>query len=222
MGKFEIPPFPDGTPSGKTIDTERRPRPVYKYYKKKMSAKEISHDSTKLIANQMVENWMTPHQKKRNAYSGSGTINIKTLAKGIHHNHTPEVHQSIMRDSRELLYANLYYGGGKVRIESNGSVMAIFLHCRNTPHTVTGLQGWKTIVRNNRILLYTEKNNLISGDVNLFKYATPLRIFKAEIVGADEKINFANINIENVDYWEYLGVWETLTDVPWENYKGEF
>ena len=71
--------------------------------------------------------------------------------------------------------------------------------------------------------MYTTDDNLISGDVTLFRYGTPLRIVRAVFIGAERVLNYSTINIEGVDYWEYLkGNWETMDSVYWENYKATF
>ena len=222
--RIELPPLPDGTPSGVFLDTpKKRRRPIYNYRSRVIPVKNITPESTGIIANEIVFNKLTPHQRKRNDYYNTGRLDINTLAKVIHHNHSQEVHDSIMNSHTDISYVNLYYGNSEVRIESNGSIMIIILYCRNIPKSVSFPKGWKSVVGNNKIVLYTEGDNLISGDVSLFRYQTSFRVFKADIIGAEEKLHSAKINIEGVDYWEYLkGNWETMDAVHWENYKSTF
>ena len=222
--RIEVPPLPDGTPSGIFIETPRkRKRPIYKYRRKKILSKEISPESTGIIANEIVKRTLTPHQRKKNDYDRTGKLNINTLARVIHHNHSQEIHDSIMDNHTDISYVNLYYGNKEVRIESNGSIMAVVLYSRNIPKSVSSPRGWKSITGNNKIVLYTESDDLISGDISLFRYNTSLKVYRAEVIGAEGILHYANINIEGVDYWEYLkGNWETMTSVYWGNYKATF
>ena len=222
--RIELPPLPDGTPSGVFLDTpKKRRRPIYNYRRRTIPTKDITPESTSIIANEIIKRTLTPHQRKRNDYYNTGRLDINTLAKVIHHNHSQEVHDSIMNSHTEISYVNLYYGNREVRIESNGSIMTIVLYCKNIPRLVSSPKGWKSVVGNNKIVLYTEGDNLISGDISLFRYQTSLRVLKADIIGAEEKLHSAKINIEGVDYWEYLkGNWETMDAVHWENYKSTF
>ena len=222
--RIELPPLPDGTPSGVFLDTpKKRRRPIYNYRRRTIPTKDITPESTSIIANEIIKRNLTPHQRKRNDYYNTGRLDINTLAKVIHHNHSQEVHDSIMNSHTDISYVNLYYGNREVRVESNGSIMAIVLYCRNIPRLVSSPKGWKSVVGNNKIVLYTEGDNLISGGISLFRYQTSLRILKADIIGAEEKLHSAKINIEGVDYWEYLkGNWETMDAVHWENYKATF
>ena len=222
--RIELPPYPDGTPSGIFIDTpKKRKRPIYKYRRRAVISKEITPESTGIIANEIVKRTLTPHQRKRNDYDGTGRLNINTLGKVIHHNHSQETHRNIISNNVDISYVNLYYGNKVVRIEPNGSIMAIVLYCRNVPRLISPPMGWKSVTGNNKIVLYTEGDNLISKNIDLFRYSTPLRIYRAEVIGAEESLHYANINIEGVDYWEYLkGNWETMDSVHWENYKGVF
>ena len=101
--------------------------------------------------------------------------------------------------------------------------MAMILYCRNVPKLLSPPMGWKSIAGNNKIVLYTEGDDLISGDASLFRYNTSLKVYRAEVIGAEESLRYANINIEGVDYWEYLkGNWETMTSVHWGNYRATF
>ena len=220
---IELPSLPDGTPSGITIDIRKRKRPIYKYRRRAVNSKEITPESTGIVANEIVRRTLTPHQRKRNDYDTTGKLDINTLAKVIHHNHSQEIHDSIMNNHTDISYANLYYGNNEVRVESNGSIMAVVLYCRNVPKSIFPIRGWRSVIGNNKIVLYTEGDNLISDYARLFRYTTPLRVYRAEVIGAEEILHYANINIEGVDYWEYLkGNWETMTSVHWENYKATF
>ena len=222
--RIELPSLPDGTPSGIFIDIpKKRKRPIYKYRRRTVTSKEITPESIDIVANEIVKKNLTLHQRKRNDYDDTGKLNINTLAKVIHHNHSQEIHDSIMESHIDISYVNLYYGDKVVRVESNGSIMAIVLYCRNVPRLISSPKGWKSVTGNNKIVLYTEGDNLISGDISLFHYNTSLRVYRAEVIGAEEILHYANINIEGVDYWEYLkGNWETMTSVHWENFKGTF
>ena len=222
--RIELPPLPDGTPSGIFLEIpKKRKRPIYNYRRKVVISKEITSESTGTVANEIIKRRITPYQRKRNDYYNTGRLDINTLAKVIHHNHSQEVHDSIMNNHTDISYVNLYYGNKEVRIESNGSIMTIVLYCKNVPRLVSSPKGWKSVVGNNKIVLYTEGDNLISGDVSLFRYQTSLKVLKADIIGAKEKLHFAKINIEGVDDWGYLkGNWETMSSVHWENYKSTF
>ena len=71
--RIEVPPLPDGTPSGIFIETPRkRKRPIYKYRRRKILSKEITPESIGIIANEIVKRTLTPHQRKRNDYDGTG------------------------------------------------------------------------------------------------------------------------------------------------------
>ena len=176
-----------------------------------------------MIAGEIVNRNLSTHRRKTIDYLDNGITNIKTLAKVLHLNHSTEIHDSIMNSHTDISYVNLYYGKKEVRIESNGSIMAIVLYCRNIPRLISPFKGWKSVVGNNKIVLYTEGDNLISGDISLFSYNTSLRVYRAEVIGAKEESYYATINIEGVDYWEYLkGNWETMDSVHWENYKATF
>jgi hypothetical protein len=200
-----------------------KPAPQYRFRIKRPTVKAITRKSVEVIANDMVKRNLTPYQRKKNDYDGTGKLNINTLAKVIHHNHSQEVHDSIMESHTDVSYVNLYYGNKEVRIESNGSIMAMVLYCRNIPRLFSPPNGWKSVIGNNKIVLYTEDDNLISGDVRLFRYNALLKIYRVEVIGAEETLHYASINIEGVDYWEYLkGNWETMTSVHWENLKGVF
>ena len=222
--RIELPPLPDGTPSGVFLDTpKKRRRPIYNYRRREIPTKDITPESISIVANEIARRSLTPHQRKRNDYYNTGRLDINTLAKVIHHNHSQEVHDSIMNSHTDISYVNLYYGNKEVRIESNGSIMTIVLYCKNIPRLISPPKGWRSVVGNNKIVLYTEGDNLISDDVSLFRYQTPLRVYRAEVIGAEEKLYPATINIEGVDYWEYLkGNWETMDAVHWENYKSTF
>ena len=212
-----IPPIPDFE------IPKKRKRPIYNYRRMSVSSKEITPESINIISTEIVKKNLTLHQRKRNDYDGTGKLNINTLAKVIHYNHSQEVHDSIVSNHIDISYVSLYYGNREVRVKSNGSIMAIVLYCRNVPRLVSSPKGWKSVVGNNKIVLYTEDDNLITGDVSLFRYNTSLRVYRAEVIGAEEILHYANINIEGVDYWEYLkGNWETMTSVHWENYKATF
>ena len=222
--RIELPPLPDGTPSGVFLDTpKKRRRPIYNYRRRTIPTKEITPESAGIIANEIVKKNLTTHQRKRHDYNGTGNLNIYTLARVIHHNHSQEVHDSIMNNHIDISYGSLFYGNKEVRVKSNGSIMAIVLYCKNVPRLISPPRGWKSVVGNNKIVLYTEGDNLISGDISLFRYQTSLRIDKAEVIGAEEKMYPFGIEIEGVDYWEYLkGNWETMDAVHWENYKNTF
>ena len=186
--RIELPPLPDGTPSGIFLEIpKKRKRPIYNYRRKVVISKEITSESTGTVANEIIKRRITPYQRKRNDYYNTGRLDINTLAKVIHHNHSQEVHDSIMNSHTDISYVNLYYGNKEVRIESNGSIMTIVLYCKNVPRLVSSPKGWKSVVGNNKIVLYTEGDNLISGDVSLFRYQTSLRVLKADIIGAEEK-----------------------------------
>ena len=207
--RIELPPLPDGTPSGVYFEMpKKRKRPIYNYRRRAIPAKDITLESTGIIANEIVRRSLTPHQRKRHDYNGTGNLNIYTLAKVIHNNHSQEIHDNIMNSHIDISYGSLFYGNKEVRIDPNGSVMAIILYCRNTPRLISPPEGWKFVIANNKIVLYTEGDNLISSDVVLFNYNTTLRIHKAEVIGAEEKMYPFAIAIEGVDYWEYLlGNW---------------
>ena len=218
-----VPPLPNGTESGISIDITKKLRPPYIYRSKNIPTKEITPDSIEVVANEIVRKTLSRHQRKRNDYSGNGIIDIKTLAKVIHHNHSTEEHQNIIDNSITMSYVNLYYGDNKVRLESNGSIMAIVLYCRNIPRVILSPNGWKHKIGSNKIVLYTKGDNLLNGDITLFNYNTLLKVFRAEIISAEEVLHYANINIEGVDYYEYLkGNWETMDSVHWNNYKATF
>ena len=222
--RIELPPLPDGTLSGIFIDIpKKRNSPIYNYKRKIIRPKKHSSESIGVIANEIAKRSLTPHQRKRNDYDNRGKLDINTLAKVIHHNHSEEVHDSIMNNHTDISYVNLYYGNKEVRVESNGSIMAIVLSCRNMSKVSSPIKGWKTITGNSKVVLYTEGDKLISGDVSLFRYNTSLRVYRAEVIGAEEKLHYAKISIEGVDYWEYLkGNWETMDSVHWGNYKATF
>ena len=106
---------------------------------KKLSIKKSSNyeKAIYLIANQLVFNNVSKHQQKRIDYLNNNTINLDTLSKAIHLNHTQELHNEIISNSTELSYAKLYYGNSKVRIESNGHIMAMALYCKNIPRNLS-------------------------------------------------------------------------------------
>ena len=176
-----------------------------------------------MITGEIVNRNLSTHRRKTIDYLDNGITNIKTLAKVLHLNHSREIHDNIMNNHTDISYVNLYYGNKEVRIESNGSIMAVVLYCRNVPRLVSSPRGWKSIIGNNKIVLYIEGDNLISGYVSLFNYNTSLRVYRAEVIGAEEKLHSAKLNIEGVDYWEYLkGNWETMDSVHWNNYRATF
>ena len=222
--RIEVPPLPDGTLSGIFIEIPKeRKSPIYQYESRTVTSKVVTAESIGIIANEIDKRSLTPHQRKRNDYDGTGKLDINTLTKVIHHNHSQEIHDSIMENHTDISYVNLYYGNKEVRVESNGNIMTIVLYCRDMPRVIAPPRGWKSMVGNNKIVLYTEGDSLISGDARLFRYSTPLRVYRAEVIGAEETLHYANINIEGVDYWEYLkGNWETMDSVHWENYKATF
>jgi hypothetical protein len=218
-----VPPLPDGTESGISIDITKKLRKPYNYTEPEIPLRDITLDSIDIVADEIINKNLTRHERKVNDYSNNGIIDIKTLAKVIHHNHSSEVHNSIVDNSSPISYVNLYYGDNKVRLESNGSIMAIVLYCRNIPKTIAPPSGWKYKRSGNKIVLYTEGDSLLNGDITLFTYITSLRVLKAEVIGAEEILYFANINTEAVDYYELLkGNWETMDSVYWENYKGVY
>ena len=180
-------------------------------------------DAIKLIASQIVNRDLTAHKKRTVDYLKNKNINIETLSAALHSNHSQEMHQEIMNNSNELLYANLYYGDGNLRIESKGHIMAILLSCKKIPKNIVPIQGWEILQNRKKILFYTKGNNLISGDVTLFNYGTGMKVLNAEIIDSAGVKSYAKINIEGVDYWRYLkGNWETMDSVHWNNYKGVF
>ena len=65
----------------------KRKRPIYKYRRKSIPSKEITPESINIIANEIVKGNLSPHQRKRNDYDGTGKLNITTLTKVIHSNH---------------------------------------------------------------------------------------------------------------------------------------
>ena len=193
-------------------------------YKKIAIRKNISYDKTiPLIAEEITKKKLSNHKIKTIDYLDNNNINIKTLVEAIHLNHSPEIHNSIINNSHDIAYVKLFYGDNKVRIESNGHIMAIILQCKNVPKDLISLQGWECFYSNNKIVLYTKNNNLINGEVELFRYTSSLRIYKAEVVGANKQIIRPSINLEGLDYWRLLeGNWETMDSVHWENYKGVY
>ena len=218
-----LPSLPNGEESGISLEIIKKKRNPYTYRKKEIISNDVTYESIGVIANQIVNNNLSEHQKKKNDYDGSGKINLKTLGEVIHSNHSDEVHNSIMNNSQEIYDVKLFYGDNKVRIESNGDVMAIALYCRNVPKNLSVLQGWECIYNKNKIVLYTENNNLINEEVELFNYTSSLRIYKAEVIGANKEIIRPSINLEGLDYWRLLeGNWETMDSVHWENYKGVY
>ena len=228
--RIELPPLPDGTPSGVFLDTpKKRRRPIYNYRRREIPTKDIAPESISIVANEIAKKNLTTHQRKLHDYNNNGILNINALAKVIHYNHSQEVHNSIMNSHTDISYVRLYYGNDEVRVESNGSIMAMVLHCNNPLKTLSTPRGWKSTLGKDRIVLYTEWDNLISGDETLFryksslKYRNPFKVLRAEVIGAEEKIYWAIIIPEGVDYWGYLrGNWETMTSVHWNNIKGVF
>ena len=94
--RIELPPLPDGTPSGIFLEIpKKRKRPIYNFTRRTVPVRDITPESTDILANEIVNRSLTPHQRKRNDYDGSGNLNIDTLVKVIHHNHSQEVHDSI-------------------------------------------------------------------------------------------------------------------------------
>ena len=192
---------------------------------KKLSIKKSSNyeKAIYLIANQLVFNNVSKHQQKRIDYLNNNTINLDTLSKAIHLNHTQELHNEIISNSTELSYAKLYYGNSKVRIESNGHIMAMALYCKNIPRNLTLPEGWEAIYNKHKIVLFTKGNNLITGNVDLFNYSRKLRIIIAQVVNAKGAVREINVNIEGVDYWRLLkGNYSTMDTVRWNNMKGVF
>ena len=192
---------------------------------KKLSIKKSSNyeKAIYLIANQLVFNNVSKHQQKRIDYLNNNTINLDTLSKAIHLNHTQELHNEIISNSTELSYAKLYYGNSKVRIESNGHIMAMALYCKNIPRNLTLPEGWEAIYNKHKIVLFTKGNNLITGNVDLFNYSRKLRIIIAQAVNAKGEVREINVNIEGVDYWRLLkGNYSTMDTVHWNKMKGVF
>ena len=192
---------------------------------KKLSIKKSSNyeKAIYLIANQLVFNNVSKHQQKTIDYLNNNTINLDTLSKAIHLNHTQELHNEIISNSTELSYAKLYYGNSKVRIESNGHIMAMALYCKNIPRNLTLPEGWEAIYNKHKIVLFTKGNNLITGKIDLFNYSRKLRIIIAQAVNAKGAVREINVNIEGVDYWRLLkGNYSTMDTVHWNNMKGVF
>lgn len=218
-----VPPLPNGDDSGISIDITNSNRPKYHYKEPVVKARNITSGSTYIIANQIINKNLSRHQRKRNDYDGRDKFDLETLTQVLHHNHPSDVHESIMNNSTDLSYANLYHGDKKVRIEANGHIMAMLLYCKNVPKTFSKPQGWECVYNKSRILLYTEGSNLLSGDVTLFHYTNSLKVFRADIIGAESVLHRAKVNIEGVDYWRLLrGNWETMDSVHWDNYKGVY
>ena len=211
-----LPPIP-------TLPKRRR-IPIYKYKGRGGVTRKSTSESIGIIANNIVKNNLSPHQKSLHNYDGRGKLDILSLANVIKYNQSRDMKDSIIKKSTEISYVNLYYGNKEVRVESNGSVMTILLYCSNLPKNIfPAIKGWKSVIGNNKIVMYTTDDNLISGNVTLFRYGTPLRIVRAVFIGAERVLNYSTINIEGVDYWEYLkGNWETMDSVYWENYKATF
>ena len=218
-----VPSLPNGEESGISIDITKKKRPPYRYYRKEVKVKNITSDSVTIVTNEIINKNLSRHQRKRYDYDNRDRFDLKTLSHILHYNHSSDVHDNIMSNSTELSYVNLYYGDKKVRIESNGHIMAMLLYCKNVPKTLSKPQGWECVYNKNRILLYTEGDNLLSGDVTLFNYTSLLKVFRVEVIGAEGILRGAKVNTEGVDYWRLLkGNWETMDSVHWDNYKGTY
>ena len=101
--------------------------------------------------------------------------------------------------------------------------MAIQLYCIDAPKKITPPKDWEYQSNNNMILLYTRKDALINGDIDLFQYYTKFRILKAEVIGAGGDTFSPDVYIEGIDVWGYLkGNWETMDSVKWEKYKEKY
>ena len=211
-----LPPIP-------TLPKRRR-IPIYRYGGRGGVTRKSTPESIGIIANNIVKNNLSPHQKSLHNYDGRGKLDILSLANVIKYNQSRDMKDSIIKKSTEISYVNLYYGNKEVRVGSNGSVMTILLYCSNLPKNIfPAIKGWKSVIGNNKIVMYTTDDNLISGSVSLFRYNSPLRITRAVFIGTERILRTATINIEGVDYWEYLkGNWETMTSVYWENYKATY
>ena len=218
-----LPSLPNGEESGISLEIVKKKRVPYINSNKVIPTKKISSDSIDIIANQIVNNNLSVHQKKRNDYFNNGIMDIETLGKIIHNNHSSEIHNSIINNSEDISYVKLYYGDNKVRLESNGHIMAIILQCTNAPRKILAPTGWECVKNRNKILLYTDGDNLLNGSITLFNYTTSLRILKAKVIGSKNKVYSVDTYIEGVEYYQYLkGNWETMDSVNWENYKGTF
>jgi len=212
----ELPPPP-------TLKKKRR-IPIYKYKSGRISVKRPTPESIDIIADNIIKNNLSPHQKAIHNYDARGKLDILTLVNVIQYNQSRNMKDNIVKNYAKLSDVSLYYGNEEVRIESIGSIMAILLYCNNTPKKILPpTKEWKSVIGGNKIVMYTTGDNLISGDISLFRYNSPLRITRAVFIGADRVLNYATINIEGVDYWKYLkGNWETMDSVHWENYKSTF
>ena len=172
------------------------------------------------IATHIARGNISKHRLKTIDYLDNGNINIKTLARAMHLNHSPDIHSKIMESHTDISNVNLYYGNKEGRFESNGSIMAIVLYCRDIPKNIPTLKGWNVVTGGHKAVFYTEGDNLISGNFSLFRYQKNPTIKRVEVIGAEEILHYAYINIEGVDYWEYLkGNWETMDSVHWNNYR---
>ena len=212
----ELPPPP--------VSPKKRRIPIYKYGSYSGRTKRSTPKSIGIIANHIIKNNLSPYERNLYNHDGRRKLDILSLANVIKYNQSKDMKDSIIKNNAELSNVSLYYGNKEVRVESNGSIMTILLYCRNIPRSIQpSIKGWESVVGRNKIIMYTTEDNLISGDISLFRYSSPLRISSAVFIGAERVLNYATINIEGVDYWEYLkGNWETMGSVHWENYKANF
>jgi hypothetical protein len=215
-------PFPPPPPAIQEQESPYRRHP-YRYRKRPFSVYDISQERIAIIAEDIANKNLSAHQRQRYNYNNTGRVDIETLSKAIHLNHSTELHNNIIKNYGELTYANLFFGSKVVRIQSDGGIMVIVLSCSNPPKKLKPPSGWNVSLGKDKITLYTTGDSLISGEVDLFRYNTHLRISGAQLIGSNGvKINPV-IKIEGVDYWPFLkGNWETMDGADWTRYKGEF
>tara|TARA_Y100000310_G_scaffold218933_1_gene220291 strand:+ start:778 stop:1383 length:606 start_codon:yes stop_codon:yes gene_type:complete len=120
---------------------------------------------------------------------------------------------------------NLYYGGGEVRVSSDGSVAILEISYGGQ---ITQLNnrlpdGWEIKHNTRKILIYNLWGLSISTETEIFTYRGRFKPFMATLLDWDGNKLSAAINTENVHYWEILGnsLWEDYDNV-WEDYGNTY
>lgn len=204
------------------IPRKERRTPLYRYGSRSpVSSKPINLNSIHIVAADIVKNNLSPYQRSLYAINDSGNLDIATLVKFIKYNQPKDMRANIINKATEISDVKLFYGDRKVRIESDGSIMAIILTLTGYSSNIyNNIKGWRLKSGRNKIIMYTTGDNLISGDVTILRYNSPVKITRATFIGVEETKKTAIIRIEGIDSWEYLkGNYETMTSVHWEKYK---
>jgi len=120
---------------------------------------------------------------------------------------------------------NLYFGGGEVRLSSDGSIaiLEIVYGGKITRLSNSLPDGWDIKYNTHKILIYNLWGLSMSAETEILTYRGYFKPIYTTVVDWDGNKLSTIINAENIHYWETLdkSLWEDYDDV-WENYGNTY